>query len=601
MYLEKLYIENYGSIDKLDIDLSFNSDGTPKPIVLVGKNGSGKTLTISTIVESFFEFAKTGYKNAYGETINTLDSPFFRLSGGDSIRIGCSSSLLYCKFKTENSAKLEFLEKIGDVDLNFVRDNITNTLHFSNSDAIQKTVTNNKSLITDTFEKEVVCFFPPNRYEQPHWFNEITNLKQSFFDFNKKLANYLDKPILVQNSSDDNFKWFLDLFLDSKAEVILNENGSYDFVNPSMAHNNVLIRKGLENVETLLNLILETNNIKFSSGYRFQQRMSLTKDNNVIIPSISHLSTGQSLLLNMFATIIRYADMANLNNSINLSDIKGIVVIDEVDIHLHNDLLLSVLPKLIKQFPKVQFIMTTHSPLFLMGMDKIFGESDYSIYDLNEKQYISSERFKEFETAYSHFANTKKFELDLSEKIKDLTKPILYVEGDYDIRYINYVAERLGKTELLEQIEIIDGDGSGNLKNLWKVFDRNKAAKISELITNQKILFLFDCDEKESEKDLDSKIFKVSIPHISDNLIKIGIENLLSDNVIIEASEKGYIEYSKLIKKSGNDEETIESYQLIKSQKSNLCNWFCTDRENKEIDIESFKTIFEIIESKLIN
>lgn len=598
MYLKKLFIENYGSIDKLDLDLPFNEENNPKPIVIVGKNGSGKTLTISTIVDAFFELAKKSFQNVYGEE-NKISSPYFRVTSGDNIKVGEKYSIAYIKFESEEKKTLEYLEKVGNIDNDYIKTNLTSSLQLKN-EISYKISSNDKNLIDNEFIKNLVCFFPPNRYEQPHWHNEKTNLQNSFFDFNKRIANYLDKPILIQNSLNENFKWFLDLFLDSKAEVIIDENGKYDFVNPSTAHNNIILRKGLENIETILNLILETENVKFSCGYRFQQRMSLTKNNSVYLPSINNLSTGQSLLLNMFSTIIRYADMTNLNNSIKFDEIKGIAVVDEIDIHLHNDLLLNVLPKLIQLFPKIQFIMTTHSPLFLMGMDKIFGEDKYSIYDLNEKQYISSERFKEFETAYQHFKETKKYEEDFTETIKKLSKPILYVEGDYDIRYINYIAKKLGKEDILEKIELMDGDGSGNLTNLWKIFDSTKAAKISNLITKQKILFLFDCDEKVEEKSIDDKIFKLSIPHNSDNLINIGIENLLSDEVIKEASIKGYIEHSSVTKTVGETSETIETYQLIKNQKSNLCNWFCNDRENSETDIKVFEIIFDIIESKLI-
>lgn len=596
MYLERLYIENYGSIKKLDIELPFDEENNPKPIVFVGKNGSGKTLTISAIVDSFYEFAKIGFDNIFSNT--SLSLPLYRISGGDNIRIGEKYSLCYLNFKTETT-NLEFLEKVGDITDEYIQTNLTKTLTLSINN---KTVTNNKTIITEEFDKNLVCFFPPNRYEQPHWFNIETNLQTEYFDFNKRYTNRLSKPILIQNSQKNNFKWFLDLFLDSKAEVVIDtEKNVYEFVDVDAANNNIIFRKGIDNIEKILNLILEESDIKLSSGYRFKSRLALTKDKKVILPSINNLSTGQTLLLNMFATIIRYADMTDLNNSFKLNDIKGVVVIDEVDIHLHNDLLLSVLPNLIKLFPRVQFIMTTHSPLFLMGMDKVFGEDSYSIYDLNEASYISSERFKEFETAYKHFSETKKYEADFVDKIKELTKPVLYVEGDYDIRYINYIAEKLGKKDILEKIEIIDGDGSGNLKNLWKIFDSTKAAKISKLITNQKILFLFDCDESEAEKDIENKIFKLSIPSNNSNLIKIGIENLLSNNIIQEALAKGYIEHSSTIKKVAKTTETIENYELVKSQKSNLCNWFCEERENSDEDISAFIVIFDILESKLLS
>ena len=64
-------------------------------------------------------------------------------------------------------------------------------------------------------------------------------------------------------------------------------------------------------------------------------------------------------------------DMAYRSYVLNrgMSVPNGIVLIDEVDLHLHPSLQQDVLLRLTKTFPEVQFIVTTHSPLDF----KIFG------------------------------------------------------------------------------------------------------------------------------------------------------------------------------------------------------------------------------------
>lgn len=37
MYLKRIYDENVGPFEKLDIELSFSEDGNPKPTIFVGK------------------------------------------------------------------------------------------------------------------------------------------------------------------------------------------------------------------------------------------------------------------------------------------------------------------------------------------------------------------------------------------------------------------------------------------------------------------------------------------------------------------------------------------------------------------------------------
>ncbi|MDJ0839197.1 MAG: AAA family ATPase [Acidobacteriota bacterium] len=51
-------------------------------------------------------------------------------------------------------------------------------------------------------------------------------------------------------------------------------------------------------------------------------------------------------------------------------DIDGIVLLDEIDLHLHASLQRIIVPCLRACFPKVQWVITTHSPLVLFSFDK---------------------------------------------------------------------------------------------------------------------------------------------------------------------------------------------------------------------------------------
>ncbi len=53
-----------------------------------------------------------------------------------------------------------------------------------------------------------------------------------------------------------------------------------------------------------------------------------------------------------------------------LEDISGIVLIDELDLHLHASLQRSIIPRLRQALPNVQFIVTSHSPLILSSFDR---------------------------------------------------------------------------------------------------------------------------------------------------------------------------------------------------------------------------------------
>lgn len=85
------------------------------------------------------------------------------------------------------------------------------------------------------------------------------------------------------------------------------------------------------------------------------------------------MSAGQAILFNMFLSIIRHADTQDTNKSIELEHIEGIVLIDEIDAHIHSDLQYEVLPRLLELFPRIQFILTSHAPIFVLGMECVFG------------------------------------------------------------------------------------------------------------------------------------------------------------------------------------------------------------------------------------
>lgn len=62
---------------------------------------------------------------------------------------------------------------------------------------------------------------------------------------------------------------------------------------------------------------------------------------------------------------------------------KGVVLVDEIDLHLHPSWQTHVLNDLHNAFPELQFIVTTHAPLVISQIDDccIFSISDREIYD----------------------------------------------------------------------------------------------------------------------------------------------------------------------------------------------------------------------------
>ena len=91
-------------------------------------------------------------------------------------------------------------------------------------------------------------------------------------------------------------------------------------------------------------------------------RMEVTKNDKKF--RIEQLSNGEKCLMAMVGDIARRLVIANPNSKTPLKG-EGIVLIDEIDLHLHPAWQHMIIPQLTKTFPNCQFLISTHSPLVI--------------------------------------------------------------------------------------------------------------------------------------------------------------------------------------------------------------------------------------------
>ena len=88
-------------------------------------------------------------------------------------------------------------------------------------------------------------------------------------------------------------------------------------------------------------------------------RMSVTKQGQELI--VNQLSDGEKCLLAMVGDLARRLAIANPSLPDPLQG-SGVVLIDEIELHLHPKWQREIIPALTRTFPNCQFIVTTHSP-----------------------------------------------------------------------------------------------------------------------------------------------------------------------------------------------------------------------------------------------
>jgi predicted ATP-binding protein involved in virulence len=90
--------------------------------------------------------------------------------------------------------------------------------------------------------------------------------------------------------------------------------------------------------------------------------LNFTIEKAGVVLSIQQLSDGERGVLALVLDIARRLSQANPGLENPLRDGNGIILIDELDLHLHPKWQRSIVENLTRVFPNCQFIVTTHSP-----------------------------------------------------------------------------------------------------------------------------------------------------------------------------------------------------------------------------------------------
>lgn len=607
MYTKRIQLVNYGPLEKIDIELPFEGD-TPKPVILVGENGSGKSILLSHIVNGLI--AAKGV--AFPESPEVDPGKVYKLRSSAYIKTG--GEYFFAKVDYENSfytseirtrrnkqaypdvptgisgtAVQTLWEKLGAEVNDHYDSNLAND-------------PNTTKRVEEVFAKNCVLYFPFNRFEEPAWLNEENLRAQAQYMDARHLAGHTSRNVIASSPLHANQNWLFEVVYDRAALELQAQHRPVKFGNDTISLPLFFGYSGdaartYEAALQIVRILFGRRDVRFGIGKRHNRVVSIMADMDSeakqLVPNIFQMSSGETSLLNLFLSILRDFDLCGTPFT-NTSDIRGIVVVDEIDLHLHAVHQHHVLPELVKLFPKVQFVVATHSPLFVLGMQREFGEDGFALYRLPEGQRISPEEFSEFRDAYQAFTETVRFSNDMRAAIEEAQKPIVFVEGSIDQRYIHRASQLLGKEAILQQVEIRDGGGKGNLDKIWKL--RN----YPDSIVRKDVMLLYDCDTGKSPEE-NGNFVRRAIPRQDDHPIKTGIENLLSKETLEKAQQHkpAFIDVDPGRTKTVRGESKIvpEEWSVNEDEKKNLCDWLCANGTQE--DFQQFSVIFDFLGNML--
>ena len=311
LFATKIIINDVLNIKGFEIALS---ETERRHLIITGKNGSGKTTALRYIRNYLFN----AINNRYDQTKQSIKS----LS--ETIRSSSTHPSI-------SDLDIENWKKGLESSKKWLIDNEKAVINFNKGQ-----LEISKAFIEGTF---IISFFEAklnNQLIAPTGIKKI-DFKQSYSIDERASVNFIQ--YIVNLKADKSFA---------------NDDKDFDGVKK--------IDEWFNNFqERFLQLFAPDAELQFDrKTYNFN-----ILEPNKLPYNFNQLSDGYSAILDVLTELIMRMEEHGTKNY----DIQGIVLIDEIETHLHIDLQKKILPFLIAFFPKIQFIVTTHSPFVITSIE----------------------------------------------------------------------------------------------------------------------------------------------------------------------------------------------------------------------------------------
>ena len=533
MHIEQCLFVNCAPFEH--IHLNFLKQGVN---VLSAINGGGKTTILSYIADAFHEIAKLHFTSSY----TGKENQFYRLMISQDILEGKDYCIAYIRFIHDGKC-IDYISIRGNINESDYLQAIpiSNPIPYQNIKELGKDYIITKKVYCidnintkSIFYNNIITNFPAYRYEKPAFLNEKYE-KDIPFDFNFHFSSFLPNPIDVISSLENHAAWILNIYLD----VLMKDksNSIDERTNALMLNARCIAAKTLNKEESV---------VKFGIGSRTSGpcRLGIQISDEPNYPSIFHMSSGEKACFSIFTELLRQADTLDQGLSC-----PGIVLIDEIDKHLHIKLQKEIIPQLISLFPNIQFIVSSHSPFLHMGLSEN-SQISSQVIDLDHNGVvvpkIDNPLYKEvYDMMISENENFAIRCKSLENSLSNIEKTIVITEGKTDIIHILRAKEELKISDIdFDTLpECSQPNGDGDLNDLL-----NHLSKIPRTNT---VIGIFDRDSKTCKSIENEGVFKtygnnvyafcIPLPahRRSNGQNNISIEYLYSDDEIKQKLRNG--------------------------------------------------------------
>lgn len=360
-FITSINIEKLKHIENVKIELS---QDVPKHLLLTGKNGAGKTTTLEAV--------RNYLKQVENDSINTIEYWNRELK---------QFKLQLVNEKDENNIFLT-KNKIDEMKNNLVNYGVYGI-------KVDMSVSGNELNAYFKHGKFIFAYFSADRrtnVQIPNGVEKI-NLKESYS--------------MNENPSIIFVKYLVDL--KTQQSFARNENDMEVVEN---------IEEWFKRFEKALKFILDDESIELKFDYR-NYNFKIYQNGREPY-GLNELSSGYSSIINIISDLILRMDKNRAGKERNYTfDTEGIVIIDEIETHLHIELQKKILPFLTDFFPNIQFIVSTHSPFVLNSINNAV------IYDLEKQVRVEDLSSYSYDGIVEGYFEIDNYSNELKEKIRE--------------------------------------------------------------------------------------------------------------------------------------------------------------------------------------
>ncbi len=361
MKLTKLRVDNFRCFAALDLELH------PQLTVLVAENGQGKSTLLDAArialwpFVSSFDLARNSY-NDPGNAIPIDDVRLVKLDTGDMARQLPSRVLMSGDFGIgQEKTWIRYRDK--EAKLTKTKDSGDTVFMKQWAGAIQAQI---RDPATPTLDLPVFGYYGTGRLWARKRLTETTKgqddtLKTDFYVRTFAYRNCLD-PASSYKHFKEWFTWAFESYREAQIKQLENRSTEADV---STAQERILVVQQV--IDIFLRPTTGWHTLEYSVSH--EKSLILHHDQHGTL-EVDLLSDGIRSVLAMVGDIAYRCIKLNPHLGGNAArETQGVVMIDEVDMHLHPRWQQVVLDQLQQAFPLVQFIVTTHSPQVLTSID----------------------------------------------------------------------------------------------------------------------------------------------------------------------------------------------------------------------------------------